>query len=109
MPEPIVEESLNKTVLRCPKCETGTWDSESGREEMEAHINECEGIEEASEKFSKGDRVKFSDFGLLRLEREQREGDVVGFSRDGRGVWVLWDDYKSRQSYNLHFIKEAGS
>jgi len=91
--------------IQCEKCGMKMFEGERQRKEMKLHEKECTGHRKADEKFEKGDRVKYSDFGLKRLDREQRKGKVVGFGRDNKGVRVKWDGNKTASKYSLDFIK----
>ncbi len=98
---------LSEEGIKCEKCGMKMFDEEQQRKEMKLHEAECTGHRKADEKFDKGDRVQYSDFGLERLNREQRKGKVVGFGRDNKGVRVKWDGNKTASKYSIDFIKGA--
>jgi hypothetical protein len=50
--------------------------------------------------FQIGSRVRLSDLGKQKAKKRDRAGVVVGLSRTGTQVRVLWDDL--RQPYLLH-------
>lgn len=57
---------------------------------------------EAHIKFHIGDRVRLSDRGRAHLydsTHHSSQGTVQGFSRDGEGVYVLWDGLKTKYCY----------
>jgi hypothetical protein len=64
----------------------------------------------ASEKFTKGQRVKFSEEGRqLRPGKKgiDRIATVCGFSRDGLCVGIVWDGSKERYSFHADFLELA--
>lgn len=87
-------------------------DNEQPRREMGLHEAECDGLDDPRERFNIGDRVEYSDFGRERLDRDQRQGEVVGFGRTSAGhghcVRVLWDGRKTPSRLAHAFIRLAG-
>lgn len=62
----------------------------------------------AEQRFQKGDRVKPSAKGREQLGmKEDRRGTVVGFSRDGQGVYVASDRAKTGTAYHHTFWEKA--
>jgi hypothetical protein len=60
----------------------------------------------ARDRFRKGDEVCLSPAGMAHLWlKDQRRGEVVGFSRDGTSVRVQWDGNKSVSGYHMDFIE----
>jgi len=99
-----MKEENGKIV--CEQCGMKMFDEERQRKEMKLHEPECSGTKKAKEKFDIGDEVKYSDFGLERLDRDQREGEVIGFSEDKEGVRVRWVGNKTGSKFNRAFIKK---
>lgn len=98
---------LSEGGIKCEECGMKMFDRERQRKEMKLHEEECTGHRKADKKFDKGDKVQYSDFGLERLNKDQRTGEVVGFSRDKSNVYVRWKGNKSASSYSLDFIKKG--
>lgn len=100
-----------RATIECESCGIEMFDTEDCREEMEIHEAECSWTDDARERFDVGDRVQFSDFGLRRLDEDQREGKVHGFHEDRTqtNVRVSWDDRKTLGRYAHSFIKHVES
>lgn len=103
-----------RETVECESCGIEMWDTDRGREEMDAHREECDWADGPTERFDVGDRVKFSDLGLLRLGTRpsvtaDRRGDVAGFGRDSNDhcVRVVWDGRETPERYAHSFIKHA--
>lgn len=104
--------SKAKETLKCASCGMKIFDyGERGRREMQAHRAECDGINDPRDRFDVGDRVRYSEFGKLRLGVADREGEVVGFgtewSRSQHCVRVRWDGNKTTSRYAHRFITHA--
>lgn len=97
----------DKDTIQCSYCDCEVWDDYTGREEMQLHEAECDGGNSPQQRFDRGDRVKLSDYGQYRLDREPRQGEVVGFGRQNNAhcVRVLWDDRESPQGLAHRFVK----
>jgi hypothetical protein len=52
----------------------------------------------------KGQRCKFSDEGREAFTKKDREGMVIGESRDGTCWQIKWDDVKTPSSYHKSYI-----
>lgn len=81
-----------------------------GMKAFQLHRLDCNGESDPRKRFSKGDRVKYSIFGLWRLRNcvcgtQQRTGEVVGFGRKLQyTVRIKWDGNKTASSYAQSFI-----
>lgn len=97
-------------IIECERCGARMRDSDRTREEMRLHEDECDGISDPRERFEDGDRVEYSDFGLKRLGREQRGGEVVGFSRKhDHCVRVRFDGNKTPNRLAHRFVTHTGT
>ncbi len=92
-------------TIQCSNCGIEMRDTEQTREEMELHESECFGTTDPRERFEVGEKVKYSKFGMERLNKEQRYGEIAGFSHDDHCVRVLWDGRKTPAKYAHTFIK----
>jgi hypothetical protein len=97
----------DRETISCDSCGIRVWDTETGREEMEVHEAECDWTDDPRERFERGDRVQFSDFGRQRLDNDHREGEIVGFSEDPSLVRVTWDGRKTSERLVHSFIKHV--
>lgn len=100
-----MDEIPDKEALHCETCDLTVSATERGKDEMDLHEAECDGLCDPRERFDVGDAVQYSDFGCYRLDREPRTGEIVGFGRAGRGVRVRWDGNKTAEKYYHKFIK----
>lgn len=97
----------NRDRIQCDSCGIEMWDNDVGRREMDAHEDECNWTDDPRERFDVGDRVQFSAFGELRLDEDDREGEVVGFSEEDHMVRVQWDALKTPNRYAHSFVKHT--
>lgn len=93
-------------IIRCENCGIDMRDSDTSRHEMQLHEAECDWPDDPIERFEKGDTVQYSDFGLYRLGREPRTGEVIGFSRDPHLVRVRWAGNQSTSTIAHSFVKK---
>lgn len=99
----------DKETIHCDHCDLTMWDIEPCHDEMELHEAECDGRDDPRERFVVGDKVEYSDFGMKRLDREQRSGEIAGFSRkEDHCVRVRWDGNKTATRYAHSFIRHEG-
>lgn len=97
--------SHGKPAIECDNCGLIIW--AGFPEEMVIHEGECDWPANPRERFERGDRVKYSDLGLKRLNKDQREGEIVGFSEEDHCIRVRWDGNKTAARYAHSFIKPA--
>lgn len=102
------DTTMTTETIECESCGKELRDTENARKEMKVHENECNWTDDPRERFEVGDRVQYSDFGKFRLDKDDREGEVVGFSRKNENlVRVRWDGNKTACRYAHSFIKHT--
>lgn len=74
-------------------------------EEMRRHREQCDGSNDRDERFDIGDRVGYSEFGMYRLGRKQRYGEVAGFSdKHKNSVRVQFDGLERPMTLAHQFL-----
>lgn len=51
------------------------------------------------------EKCQYTPEGMRHLKCAQREGRVIGKSRDGQRWWVRWNDLKTAYAYHKSFIE----
>lgn len=108
MPRKLRQLNRKEDVVECELCGKTAWGDPHSLHELRIHEYECDGYDDPRERFVVGDRVIYSDFGLERLGRDQREGEVVAFCELDHCVRVLWDGRKTSVRLAHSFLRKVG-
>jgi len=96
---------IEQSAAECPNCGLKVW--AEFVDDLAVHRKECDWPSDPRERFEVGDRVEYSEFGKLRLDKDHREGKIAGFSNEEHCVRVQWDGNKSATRYAHYFIKHT--